>query len=48
MNFFWQRVFRRFLLLAFIGLGLTSARAAIFSTIVTNGPVTPVVNWQTS
>ena len=44
MNFFWQRVFRRFLLLAFIGLGLTSARAAIFSTIVTNGPTTNRVN----
>ncbi|MEI7532931.1 MAG: M64 family metallopeptidase [Verrucomicrobiae bacterium] len=44
MNYFWHRVFRRFLLLAFIGLGLTSARSAIFSTIVTNGPTTNRVN----
>jgi hypothetical protein len=44
MIFLRHRVFGRFLLLAFIGLGLTSARAAIFSTIVTNGPATNRVN----
>ena len=44
MIFFWHRFFGRFLLLIFIGLGPASAPAAIFSTIVTNGPTTNRVN----
>jgi hypothetical protein len=44
MKSFLHRVSRPFFLLLFIGLGLSSARAAIFSTIVTNGPTTNRVN----
>lgn len=44
MSLFWHRVIGRFLLLAVIGLGMVSTRAAIFSTIVTNGPATNRVN----
>ena len=44
MKFFRHRIFRKFLLLFFLALGMASARAAVFSTIITNGPATNRVN----